>query len=221
MDTHRVTGIGMTSQRTRGRLVARLGKAGITDVGVLNALEHVPRHLFVEEALASRAYEDTALPIGYGQTISQPFVVARMTQALVAGRELQKVLEVGTGSAYQAAVLANLVPYVFSIERLRPLYHRARCLMRELQLDNVRLRLGDGFEGWPGEAPFDGIILTAAPRAIPKALTEQLAPGGRLVAPVGKGGSQSLMVCDHTADQGVVCDEISRVSFVPMKQGLE
>lgn len=220
MNIRRVTGIGMTSQRTRERMVARLSEAGITDVRVLNAIRHVPRHLFVEEALASRAYDDTALPIGYSQTISQPFVVARMTQVLLEGHELQKVLEVGTGSGYQAAVLAGLIPHVFSIERLRALYNRTRRLMHELRLDNVRLRLGDGYEGWPGEAPFDGIILTAAPMAIPKALTEQLVFGGRLVAPVGTDGNQSLVVCERT-EQGLVCRDVSRVSFVPMKYGLE
>lgn len=219
MDARRVTGIGMTSQRTRERLVARLSESGITDVRVLNAIRHVPRHLFVEEALASRAYDDTALPIGYGQTISQPVVVARMTQVLLEGHELQKVLEVGTGSAYQAAVLANVIPQVFSIERLRALHNRARRLIHELRLDNVRLRLGDGYEGWPGEAPFDGIILTAAPMAIPRPLTEQLALGGRLVAPVGPEGNQSMVVCERT-DQGLVCRTASRVSFVPMKHGL-
>lgn len=219
MNIRRVTGIGMTSQRTRERMVARLSEAGITDVRVLNAIRHVPRHLFVEEALASRAYDDTALPIGYSQTISQPFVVARMTQVLLEGHELQKVLEVGTGSGYQAAVLAGLIPHVFSIERLRALYNRTRRLMHELRLDNVRLRLGDGYEGWPGEAPFDGIILTAAPMAIPKALTEQLVFGGRLVAPVGTDGNQSLVVCERT-EQGLVCRDVSRVSFVPMKYGL-
>lgn len=220
MDGHRVTGIGMTSQRTRERLVTRLSEAGIDDVRVLNSIRRVPRHLFVEEALASRAYDDTALPIGYGQTISQPFVVARMTQVLLEGQELNKVLEVGTGSAYQAAVLANLVRHVFSIERLRVLHSRARRLMRELRLNNVRLRLGDGYEGWPGEAPFDGIILTAAPVTVPPTLTDQLALGGRLVAPVGSGGNQSLIVCERT-DQGLICRDISRVSFVPMKHGLE
>lgn len=220
MDGRRVTGIGMTSQRTRERLVTRLGEAGIDDVRVLNSIRRVPRHLFVEEALASRAYDDTALPIGYGQTISQPFVVARMTQVLLEGQELNKVLEVGTGSAYQAAVLANLVVHVFSVERLRVLYNRARRLMRELRLNNVHLRLGDGYEGWPGEAPFDGIILTAAPVTIPPTLTDQLALGGRLVAPVGSGGNQSLIVCERT-DQGLVCRDVSRVSFVPMKHGLE
>lgn len=219
MDGRRVTGIGMTSQRTRERMVARLSEAGITDLQVLNAMRRVPRHLFVEEALASRAYDDTALPIGYGQTISQPLVVARMTQALLDGHDLQRVLEVGTGSAYQAAVLANLIPQVFSIERLRALHNRARRLMRELRLDNVRLRLGDGYEGWPGEALFDGIILTAAPTAIPKLLTEQLSLGGRLVAPVGTGGNQSMVVCERT-DRGLVCHDVSRVSFVPMKHGL-
>ena len=219
MDGRRAAGIGMTSQRTRERMVARLSEAGITDLQVLNAIRRVPRHLFVEEALASRAYDDTALPIGYGQTISQPLVVARMTQALLDGHGLQKVLEVGTGSAYQAAVLATLIPQVFSIERLRALHDRARRLMRELRLDNVRLCLGDGYEGWPGEAPFDGIILTAAPTAIPKLLTEQLSLGGRLVAPVGTGGNQSMVICERT-DQGLVCRDVSRVSFVPMKHGL-
>ncbi|MDN5872408.1 MAG: protein-L-isoaspartate(D-aspartate) O-methyltransferase [Nitrococcus sp.] len=220
MDARRVTGIGMTSQRTRERLVARLGEAGITDLRVLNAIRDVPRHLFVEEALASRAYDDTALPIGYGQTISQPFVVARMTQVLLEGNEPRKVLEVGTGSAYQAAVLAKLTAQVFSIERLRALHNRARRLMSTLRLDNVRLRLDDGYEGWPGEAPFDGIMLTAAPPAVPEVLTEQLALGGRLVAPVGRDGNQKLMVCERT-DHGLICREVSRVSFVPMKRGLE
>ena len=220
MDGRRLTGIGMTSQRTRERLVSRLSDAGIDDMRVLNAIRRVPRHLFVEEALASRAYDDTALPIGYGQTISQPFVVARMTQVLLQRQKLNKVLEVGTGSAYQAAVLANLVVQVFSIERLRVLHNRARRLMRELRLNNVRLRLGDGYEGWPGEAPFDGIILTAAPPSVPTTLTDQLAMGGRLVAPVGLGGNQSLIVCERT-DQGLVYRDVSRVSFVPMKHGLE
>lgn len=220
MDGRRLTGIGMTSQRTRERLVSRLSEAGIDDERVLNSIRRVPRHLFVEEALASRAYDDTALPIGYGQTISQPFVVARMTQVLLQGQKLNKVLEVGTGSAYQAAVLAHLVVHVFSIERLRVLHNRARRLMRELRLSNVRLRLGDGYEGWPGEAPFDGIILTAAPPSVPTTLSDQLIMGGRLVAPVGSGGDQSLIVCERT-DQGLVCRDVSRVSFVPMKHGLE
>ncbi|MCO6440387.1 MAG: protein-L-isoaspartate(D-aspartate) O-methyltransferase [Nitrococcus mobilis] len=219
MDGRRVTGIGMTSQRTRERLVARLSKAGITDPRVLNAIRQVPRHLFVEEALASRAYDDTALPIGYGQTISQPFIVAQMTQLLLEGQELHKVLEVGTGSAYQAVVLANLIQNVFSIERLRVLHNRAHRLICELRLSNVRLRLGDGHEGWPGEAPFDGIILTAAPLTIPQSLVEQLALGGRLVAPVGAGGNQCMRVCERT-EQGLICRDVSHVSFVPMKHGL-
>ncbi|HET8700072.1 MAG TPA: protein-L-isoaspartate(D-aspartate) O-methyltransferase [Nitrococcus sp.] len=219
MDARRVTGIGMTSPRTRERMVARLNEAGITDLRVLNAMRQVPRHLFVEEALASRAYDDTALPIGYGQTISQPFVVARMTQVLLEGRELHKVLEVGTGSGYQAAVLASLVPQVFSIERLRVLHNRAQRLMRELRLGNVRLYFGDGYKGWPAEAPFEGIILTAAPATVPKGLAEQLALGGRLVAPIGAGRNQSLVVCERT-DQGLVRRDVSRVSFVPMKHGL-
>ncbi len=217
----RERGIGMTSQRTRERLVRRLGDSGIRDARVLNVMRHIPRHLFVDEALASRAYEDTALPIGYGQTISQPYIVARMTEALLrGGHEPQSVLEVGTGCGYQTAVLAALVPKVFTIERIRALYSMANGRFRELKLYNIRQRLGDGYKGWEGEAPFDGILLTAAPPQVPQGLLDQLAVGGRLVAPVGETGHQVLRVIDRT-DAGLEVHEDSRVSFVPMKEGLE
>lgn len=220
MDRRRLYGIGMTSQRTRERLAARLGDAGIRDPRVLNVLRHLPRHLFVDEALASRAYEDTALPIGHGQTISQPFIVARMTEVLLEHVSPSKVLEIGTGSGYQAAVLSHLVERVFTIERIRALYERSERLFRELRLYNVRRRLGDGYEGWPGEAPFDAILLTAAPPEIPPALIQQLAPDGRLVAPVGAEGKQFLRVLERQGEE-VVVREVARVSFVPMREGVE
>ncbi|MCS4503223.1 Protein-L-isoaspartate O-methyltransferase [wastewater metagenome] len=213
-------GIGMTSQRTRERLVRRLGDAGIGDPRVLNVMRHIPRHLFVDEALASRAYEDTALPIGHGQTISQPFVVARMTEALIAsGAQPRSVLEIGTGCGYQTAVLAALVPRVFTIERIRALYGKANAHLRELSVHNVRQRLGDGYAGWPSEAPFDAILLTAAPSHLPETLLEQLAPGGRLVAPIGESGGQSLCVYERDGE-GVSVRRLSDVSFVPMQAGL-
>lgn len=220
MERSRVRGIGMTSQRTRERLVARLGDAGIRDVRVLNVMRQVPRHLFLDEALASRAYEDTALPIGLGQTLSQPWVVARMTEVLIEGRLPDKVLEIGTGSGYQAAVLAALVSRVFTIERIAGLHERSRTLFRELRLDNIRQKLGDGYAGWPAAAPFDGIILTAAPAELPAALLEQLAVGGRLVAPVGEGGEQVLHVVERD-ESGFHAREAGRVSFVPMREGVE
>ncbi len=213
-------GIGMTSARTRNRLVERLAEAGIRDSRVLEAIRETPRHLFVDEALASRAYDDTALPIGYGQTISQPYVVALMTQAVLEGSEVRKVLEIGTGCGYQAAVLARLVSRVFTIERIRALFEQARARLSELGLHNVRVRLGDGHQGWPGEAPFDAIMLTAAPPEIPETLLEQLAPGGRLVAPVGRSLGQSLLVLERSPS-GIVRRELGGVSFVPMREGTE
>ena len=210
----------MTSERTRNRLVERLAEAGIRDPRVLEVIRSTPRHLFVDEALASRAYDDTALPIGYGQTISQPFVVALMTQTVLEAGAVRKVLEVGTGCGYQAAVLARLVPQVFTIERIRPLYDRARERLERLRLHNVRLRLGDGYQGWPGEAPFDAIVLTAAPEEVPDALVRQLAPEGRLVAPVGRSLAQSLIVLERTPE-GLVRRDLGGVSFVPMREGTE
>ncbi|MCP5152043.1 MAG: protein-L-isoaspartate(D-aspartate) O-methyltransferase [Ectothiorhodospiraceae bacterium] len=218
--TRQRDGSGMTSQRTRDRLVRRLEVEGIRESRTLEAMRHVPRHLFVDEALASRAYEDMALPIGHGQTISQPFVVARMTEVLVAGREVSKVLEIGTGCGYQSAVLARIVGTVFTIERIRDLVWRARQRLASLGVHNVRLRHGDGYAGWPGEAPFDGIIVTAAPTHIPSALVEQLAPGGRLVAPVGGAGDQALVLLTRGPD-GIEEHILERVSFVPMLEGTD
>ena len=212
MDVH---GIGMTSQRTRDRLLLRLREQGIHDERVLEAIGNVPRHMFVDEALSSRAYEDTALPIGHGQTISQPYIVALMTQALIAGKRLKKVLEVGTGSGYQTAVLASLVDEVYSVERLEPLMKQARRRLREIGCRNIHIRLSDGSWGWKDHAPYDGIIVTAAPAEVPPALLEQLAPGGRLVIPVGGSSMQQLLLVQHT-DKGLTQERLEHVNFVPL-----
>ncbi len=211
-------GIGMTSQRTRDRLVQRLQEEGIHNLQVLDVMRHTPRHIFVDEALASRAYEDTALPIGHGQTISQPYVVARMTAALLESGPLDRVLEVGTGSGYQAAIIAPLAGEVYSVERIRPLLEQARRRLAELQLRNVRLKHSDGSWGWPEFAPYDAIIATAAPEQVPEALLQQLAPGGRLVMPVGPQGVQELVLLTRTAE-GIERQVLDRVSFVPMLGG--
>jgi protein-L-isoaspartate(D-aspartate) O-methyltransferase len=212
-------GIGMTSQRTRARMVVRLRKEGITDETVLAVLGTVPRHLFVEEALASRAYDDDALPIGFSQTISQPYVVALMIQALRAGRELGKVLEVGTGCGYQAAVLAQVATEVYSIERIAPLLAKARANLRELRLPNLRLKHGDGNLGLPEAAPFDSIILAAAAPQLPKALLQQLAPGGRMILPFGT-SEQVLRLVERTRS-GFSETTLDAVRFVPMVMGVE
>jgi len=208
----------MTSQRTRERLIQRLREEGVRDERVLEAIRNVPRHLFVDEALASRAYEDTALPIGFGQTISQPFIVAIMTQALLAGGMPAKVLEIGTGSGYQTAVLARLVSELYSVERLAPLFQLAHKRMRELGYRNVRLRLGDGTQGWPDYAPYDAILVAAAPAEIPQPLLGQLAVGGRLVIPVGEQGTQQLKLVQRT-ESGYTHELLERVSFVPLVPG--
>jgi protein-L-isoaspartate(D-aspartate) O-methyltransferase len=213
-----LAGIGMTSQRTRERLVQRLGEQGISSVPVLDAMRSIPRHLFLDEAMAHRAYEDTALPIGYQQTLSQPYVVARMTELLLGGRRLHRVLEIGSGSGYQSAVLATLVDEVYALERIKPLLQAARKRMRQLKLRNVQMRHGDGYEGWASQAPFDGILVAAAPPEVPRALLEQLAPGGRLVLPVGT-GEQDLLLIEHTED-GFRRSVIEAVRFVPMVPGL-
>lgn len=212
-------GIGMTSQRTRARMVERLRKEGITDESVLAALGVVPRHLFVEEALASRAYDDDALPIGYSQTISQPYVVALMIQALRAGRELGKVLEIGTGCGYQAAVLAQLAPEVYSIERIAPLLTKARANLRALRLSNLRLKHADGNLGLAEAAPFDSIILAAAARQLPQALLQQLAPGGRMILPFGS--SQQVLRLVERTRSGYSETMLDAVRFVPMQMGVE
>ncbi|MDT8385558.1 MAG: protein-L-isoaspartate(D-aspartate) O-methyltransferase [Gammaproteobacteria bacterium] len=210
----------MTSQRTRDRLVQRLQEEGISNLRVLEVIRSTPRHIFVDEALASRSYEDTALPIGHGQTISQPYIVARMTAALLETGPLQRVLEVGTGSGYQAAVMARLAGEVYSVERIQPLLDQARRRMVELQLRNVRLKHSDGSWGWPEYAPFDAIIATAAPEQVPQALLQQLAIGGRLVMPVGPPGRQELLLLTRTAD-GIEQQVLDRVSFVPMLGGTQ
>jgi len=211
-------GIGMTSQRTRERLIQRLMDQGITRFEVLEAIRSVPRHLFVDEALAHRSYEDTALPIGYGQTLSQPYMVARMSELALAKGRPKKVLELGSGSGYQTAILAALVDEICAIERIKPLLERARKQLRALRIRNVRLRHGDGLEGWAAEAPFDLILGAAAPEHLPTVLLEQLAPGGRLILPVG-GRTQQLMMVTATPE-GFVEEVIEQVNFVPMISGV-
>jgi len=211
-------GIGMTSQRTRDRLVQRLRLGGISNPAVLEIIRNTPRHIFVDEALASRAYEDTALPIGHGQTISQPYIVARMTEVLLAGRAPDKVLEIGTGCGYQTAVLARLVGTVYSVERIEPLLRQARQRLYALRQYNVRLKHSDGTWGWEEFAPYQGILVTAAPMGIPDALCRQLAPGGRLVIPVGSPGAQRLMLVTRDADQ-LHHEVLDPVSFVPLVGG--
>jgi protein-L-isoaspartate(D-aspartate) O-methyltransferase len=214
-----LTGIGMTSARTRDRLVARLRAQGIASPAVLERIRNVPRHLFVDEALASRAYEDTALPIGHGQTISQPWVVARMTESLLGDSVPRKVLEVGTGCGYQTAVLAPLVATVYSVERIAVLQQRARRVLRDLRIGNVFMRHGDGFEGWPPYAPYDGILVAAAALEVPAALLEQLGNGGRLVMPVGPEGDQQLVRITRRRDT-FERESLGPATFVPLLQGL-
>ena len=213
--SQRQLGIGMTSLRTRERLIQRLRASGIGDERVLTALLHVPRHLFVDEALASRAYEDSSLPIGYSQTISRPFIVARMTEVLLGGGPLNKVLEVGTGSGYQTAILLALVEEVYSVERIEPLHKLARRRLQDLGHRNFRLKLSDGNWGWAEHAPYDGILVAAAPDAIPMALCEQLAPGGRMVIPIGEKQVQELVLVTR-GSEGFVMEQLGLVNFVPL-----
>ena len=208
----------MTSQRTRERLIQRLMDQGITRFEVLEAIRSVPRHLFVDEALAHRSYEDTALPIGYGQTLSQPYVVAKMSELALAQGRPKKVLELGSGSGYQTAILASLVDEICAVERIKPLLDRARKQLRALRVRNVRLRHGDGLEGWTSEAPFDLILGAAAPEHLPTQLLEQLSPGGRLILPVG-GQRQQLMMVTATTE-GYVEEVVEEVNFVPMVRGV-
>lgn len=220
MSTTKQRGIGMTSQRTRDRLIQRLKEEGIVNLTVLEVIRNTPRHLFVDEALASRAYDDTSLPIGHGQTISQPYVVARMTEALLRDGPLQKVLEIGTGSGYQAAILAKVAKEVFTVERIAVLITAARQRFQELRLRNIRMKHADGMIGWPENAPFDGILATAAPEGVPPALLEQLAVGGRLVIPVGDANAQTLVLITRNAE-GYREEVLDQVSFVPMRSGTQ
>jgi protein-L-isoaspartate(D-aspartate) O-methyltransferase len=219
MTDPRFSGIGMTSARTRDRLIQRLREQGITNLTVLDRIRNLPRHIFMDEALASRAYEDIALPIGFGQTISQPYIVARMTEALLAAGPLSKVLEVGTGCGYQTAVLAPLVTKLYSIERIEPLYLRAKLRLDELELRNVRLRHGDGTVGWKSLAPYDGILVTAAPISVPEALLKQLQVGGRLLVPVGADGKQELIRFTRKENR-MERESLGPVAFVPLLGGV-
>jgi len=213
-----MTGIGMTSARTRDRLIQRLREQGISNALVLERMRNVPRHIFVDEALSSRAYEDTALPIGFGQTISQPYIVARMTEALLEGPPLSNVLEVGTGCGYQTAVLAPLIGKLYTIERIEPLVARARQRIKELELRNVRFRHGDGSAGWKAHAPYDGILVAAAPLVVPDTLVQQLAVGGRLIVPIGAEGAQELVRFTRK-EQRIERQSLGPVAFVPLLGG--
>lgn len=213
-------GLGMTSQRTRDRLIARLeSEFGIDNPDVLNAIRVTPRHCFLDEAMGSRAYEDTALPIGYGQTISQPRVVAKMTQWLIKTGEVSKVLEIGTGSGYQTALLSLLIKQVYSVERIPPLLEKAQQTLRQLGLSNIEFELNDGHWGWPQKAPFNGIISAASPAKLPEALLDQLIEGGRLVMPIGEEEQQLFGFIKTSTGVKQTC--LGEVLFVPMKQGIE
>ncbi|MCY4421094.1 MAG: protein-L-isoaspartate(D-aspartate) O-methyltransferase [Gammaproteobacteria bacterium] len=212
-------GIGMTSQRTRDRLIARLKDRGIRNKQVLHALGVTPRHLFVDEALASRAYEDTALPIGHKQTISQPYVVARMTEAVLQEGTPEKVLEIGTGSGYQAVILSGLVKQVYTVERIEALYQQTRKRVMQLGLHNIKFKLSDGSWGWESYAPYDAVVVTAASDEIPSPLIDQLADNGRLVIPVGHpSGAQDLLLLRKSGNR-VEQENLGSVSFVPLVQG--
>jgi protein-L-isoaspartate(D-aspartate) O-methyltransferase len=211
-------GIGMTSRRTRERLIQRLREKGIRDIAVLEAMRNTPRHIFVDEALASRAYEDTALPIGHGQTISQPYTVARMTEALMQDAAPETVLEIGTGSGFQCAILAQLVRRVYSVERIEALQAQARQRLQELGLRNVRLKHSDGGIGWPEYSPYDGIIVTAAPTGLPQSLLEQLAVGGRLILPLQKDKGQVMLRITRTLE-GYQQEQLEAANFVPLQGG--
>jgi protein-L-isoaspartate(D-aspartate) O-methyltransferase len=217
--TRQLSGIGMTSQRTRMRMVERLRAQGIRDEIVLSVLSEIPRHLFVEEALASRAYEDIALPLGFGQTISSPYTVARMSELARAGASLNKVLEIGTGCGYQAAVLSRVAKEVYSVERVAPLLEKARKHFRELRVSNVRLRHADGQLGMPEVAPFDAILLSASATHVPRDLLAQLEVGGRMILPMRRGGEQRLWMIERSA-HGYVEKKMDPVKFVPLLPGV-
>lgn len=214
-----LAGIGMTSQRTRSRLIQRLRDKGIIEGSVLSVMENLPRHIFVDEALSHRAYEDSALPIGMGQTMSQPYIVARMTELLVMSGDMNNVLEIGTGCGYQTSVLAGVAKWVYTIERIRQLQKQAIERFKLLNLFNVAYRHGDGYLGWEEEAPFDAIIVTAAPDQVPQALVDQLAIGGRMVIPVTMpNGDQQLHLLEKT-QEGISSMQVEEVKFVPLLGG--
>jgi protein-L-isoaspartate(D-aspartate) O-methyltransferase len=214
-------GIGMTSQRTRDRLISRLQQQGISNEQVLDVMRRVPRHIFVDEALAHRAYEDTALPIGYGQTISQPYIVAQMTQLLLEDGMASSVLEIGTGCGYQTAILASIFPQIYSVERIEALYLQARERLAELDFYNLQLRHTDGTAGWPNLSyQFDRIIMTAACTEIPEALASQLRMGGVMILPFDNGRDQTMMKITRSRD-GLVSESLEKVIFVPLLSGLE
>lgn len=218
MSNIHLQGIGMTSRRTRDRLISRLREQNIIDENVLAVIKETPRHIFIDEALSHRAYEDTALPIGFNQTISQPYIVAKMTELLLAAGPLKRVLEVGTGSGYQTAVLAQLVDQVFSVERIKPLQDKAKERFQQMGLKNIYLQHSDGGMGWLSKAPFDGIMVTAAPEQVPEELLAQLAIGGRLVIPVGQ-AQQQLKLITRLNDQDFDTRIIESVKFVPLLAG--
>ncbi|MEH6500983.1 MAG: protein-L-isoaspartate(D-aspartate) O-methyltransferase [Pseudoalteromonas distincta] len=210
-------GIGMTSQRTRERLLERLFEEGVRNLHVLEAMRRTPRHLFVDEALAHRAYEDTALPIGHNQTISQPYIVARMTELLLGGGPLDKVMEVGTGSGYQTAILAQVVERVFSVERIHPLQERAKAVLKDINIRNVVFRHADGNWGWPQYGPYDAILVAAAPAEVPKELLNQLADGGRMVIPVGE--KEQFLTLVIREGENFIYQQVEPVRFVPLLAG--
>lgn len=218
MSQNNIQGVGMTSRRTRLRLVKRLREEGIKDERVLDVIGDTPRHAFIDEALAHRAYEDTALPIGFQQTISQPYVVAMMTEALIASGPIKSVLEIGTGSGYQTAILAQLVEEVYSIERISGLQKRAKQLLNSLGYRNIKFKYDDGNLGWADMAPFDAIMITAAPTIVPEALATQLAEGGCMIVPLGPQGHQELLLLKKTGGE-LKKTLLGHVRFVPFKPG--
>jgi protein-L-isoaspartate(D-aspartate) O-methyltransferase len=211
----------MTSQRTRERLIRRLTEQGIANQQVLDVIRNTPRHIFLDEALSHKAYEDTALPIGFSQTLSQPYIVAKMTEILLSSGPLNRVLEIGTGSGYQATILSQLVSEIHTVERIEPLLIKAKEKFRRLRLTNIEASLSDGSFGWEKKAPYNGIITTAAPQSIPKGLLEQLAPDGILVIPIGGTDSQDLTIVRRIGDSFEFDQEIiEKVKFVPLLGGL-
>ncbi len=214
-----LAGIGMTSQRTRSRLVDRLREKGIKEESVLAAIESIPRHIFIDEAMAHRAYEDTALPIGMGQTISQPYIVARMTELLVDSGIMGNVLEVGTGCGYQSAILSQVSFQVYSIERIEALQNKALERFATLNLKNISCKHGDGYLGWPLNAPFDAIIVTASPDQIPEALVDQLSMGGRMIIPLTQNNGEQQLILLQKTEQGMQQTNLEQVKFVPLVAG--